>query len=78
MEPGREKGASMERCEFEKCCQAVEEGVQINLENTSSHIFGKVIFCRNDEFEVEVNGERQRWLADNCEELSSSSEGPRR
>ncbi len=66
----------MERKEFEKCCQAIEDGVEVYLENTSSHETGRVLFCTPDQFRVEVAGKRQAWQPENCEESSSSTESP--
>ena len=66
----------MEREEFEKCCQAIEEGVEIFLENSDSRRSGKVLFCTRDQFRVQVEGERESWSAGSCREIGSSSESP--
>jgi hypothetical protein len=66
----------MRREEFQKCCQAVEEGDEIILENTASHERGKILYCTGDEFQVKVEDKREAWVPENCEESISSSESP--
>lgn len=66
----------MERNDFEKCCTAIEDGVEIVLENMANHEIGRVLFCTRDQFRVEVEGETQTWRPESCEELSACSEGP--
>ena len=70
------KETAMERKEFEKCCQAIEEGVEIFLENSENHRSGKVLYCTRDQFLVRVEDGRETWPAGSCEEISSSSESP--
>lgn len=66
----------MERKEFEKCCQALEEGEEIYLENMTTHETAKALYCSGDEFQVKVDDKRKTWSPQSCEELSSSSESP--
>lgn len=66
----------MERKDFEKCCQAIEEGELIFVEDLSSHRSGRLLYCNADGFQVEVNGKRESWPAATCEERGSSSESP--
>ena len=66
----------MRREEFQKCCQAVEEGEEIFLENTASHERGKILYCTGDEFQVNVEDKRATWAPESCEESFSSSESP--
>jgi hypothetical protein len=66
----------MEPKEIEKCCQAIEEGELIFVENVSSHQSGRLLYCDADGFQVEVEGKRQTWPAASCEEVGTSSESP--
>lgn len=66
----------MEPKDFEKCCQAIEEGELIFVENVTSHQSGRLLYCNTEEFQVEVNGKREIWPATACEELGTSSESP--
>lgn len=66
----------MERSEFARCCNALEEGDEITLENSQSGEAGRLLFCRSDQFEVVVNGHRESWPAETCQEIGESSESP--
>lgn len=66
----------MEQFEFVRCCQATEEGDEITLENSESGITGRLLFCSLDTFEVVVNGHRESWPAETCEEIGATSESP--
>ncbi|MBE0598609.1 MAG: hypothetical protein IH614_15205 [Desulfuromonadales bacterium] len=68
----------MERPDFEKCCQALEEGEEIVVQNLGQQQSAKVLFCRGDLFEVRVEGKRQSWQPEMCEEVAGSSESPHR
>ncbi len=66
----------MESNDFTKCCQAVEEGAEIYVENLGTHERGRIVFCTGTEFDVRVGGKRQHWGPEGCEEVSSCSESP--
>ncbi len=68
----------MVREELEKCCLAVEEGTEILVENTIRRQNGRVIYCSGEVLGVEVQGHRETWPAEVCEEVQSSSESPHR
>lgn len=68
----------MERAEFKKVCQAIEEGEEIYLEQTATHQRARVLYCTGDEFQVRVTGKRDLWAPGGCEEVASSSESPHR
>ncbi len=42
-------------------CQAVTHGHERYVRNLTRNTEGKVIHCRDDCLEVEVNGQRQTW-----------------
>lgn len=66
----------MRREEFRKCCQAVEEGEEIILENIVSHERGTILYCTGEEFQVKIEDKRAVWAPESCEEAFSSSESP--
>lgn len=66
----------MRREEYQKCCQAIEEGEEIFVENILSHEQGKILYCSGDEFQVKVKDKRSTWTPAICEETFSSSESP--
>lgn len=66
----------MEPFEFERCCQALEEGDEITLENLESGDTGRLLYCSFDRFEVMVNGHRESWPVGTCEEIGTTSESP--
>jgi hypothetical protein len=66
----------MELSEFASCCQALEEGDEITLENSLSGETGRLLFCRLDLCEVVVNGHRESWPAETCQEIGETSESP--
>ena len=76
MEAGGREGEAVRRDEFTRCCQAIEEGEEIYLEETGTHQRGKILFCSDDEFGVLVEDEMAIWPPGACEEVGSSSEAP--
>lgn len=66
----------MEKNEFARCCQAMEEGEEITLENEETKATGRLLFCTLDSFEVVVNGHRESWPSETCEEVGATSESP--
>lgn len=66
----------MRREEFTRCCQAIEEGEEIYIEETDTHQRGRILFCSDDEFGVLVEDEMAIWPPGACEEVGSSSEAP--
>lgn len=66
----------MKREEFNKCCQAAEEGNEIYLEKLGSHESGRLLYCTPDQFQVKVGDKRETWSPALCEEAGSSSEPP--
>jgi hypothetical protein len=66
----------MEPNEYVKCCQAIEEGDEILLEEVGSHRTGRLLYCSGDQFQVESEGKREVWAPERTEEIGSSSESP--
>ncbi len=66
----------MEFTEYVKCCQSIEEGDEIYLQDLGSHRTGRLLFCSADQFQVESHGKRESWTPERCEEIGSSSESP--
>lgn len=57
----------MRKVEFEKCCQNIEKGSEIYMQNVVNHETGKVLFCTSNRFHVDMNGKRDSWLPQICE-----------
>jgi hypothetical protein len=74
--PPHGKENVMKRKEFEKCCQAIEEGELIFIENMATRQSGRLLYCHSNEFRVNVGGKREAWPAAACEEAGGSSESP--
>jgi hypothetical protein len=59
----------MKANEFDQLCQAIESGEEKFVENVGSHEKGKVLFCSGNRLEVEVNGKRETWALDSCQNV---------
>ncbi len=66
----------MEQKEYIECCQSIEEGDEVYLEETGTHKTGRLLYCSGDQFQVETEGKRETWAPERCEEIGSSSESP--
>ncbi|NIQ94477.1 MAG: hypothetical protein GWO11_01860 [Desulfuromonadales bacterium] len=60
----------MNSSEYEKICSAHRSGIQKFVENQQTRQTGLVITCRNDEFVVETEGNRDTWPREKCREQS--------
>jgi hypothetical protein len=66
-----ERRIILERSEFDKCCKALDDGREIHLENVVTRSRGKLLFCTADRFHVEVDGSRDSWLPQICDNASA-------
>lgn len=66
----------MERDDYVRCCRAMEEGEEVLLENVEEGSAGRLLFCSPDGFEVVVDGHREHWPSERCEEIGATSESP--
>ncbi len=52
--------------EFQKICQSVGTGKDLWVKHIVTHQIGKILSCGEEEFEVDVNGEKKTWSKTNC------------
>lgn len=60
----------MRQNEFEGMCELAGEGRLTWVENTHTHMAGRVVACNADNIEVEVAGHRENWDRHDCKELT--------
>ena len=60
----------MKRTDFTGMCTLAREGRLTWVENTTLHETGRVITCKTDTIEVDVEGKRADWDLRDCRELT--------
>lgn len=58
----------MRHAEFENLCRSAQAGEQMHVKHIVTHQIGTLLSCNLNDFEceVDVNGERKTWIAENC------------
>lgn len=60
----------MNRTDFQGMCELLDDGQMIWVENMQSHNKGRVVGCKQDGLEVEVDNHCEIWRSSDCSEIT--------